>query len=270
MILHSTAASSQTVPVRNFTTNDGLPNMGVRCIFKDSRDLLWIGTNTGLCSYDGKTFRVFKSSEGMTASQAWSIAEDEDGNMWFGSYGEGLFKYDGRKFRRFTRRNGLCDDRVRILKYSEKFHRLIAGTCNGVSIVIDDSISSPFPQLAHLITGVQEAGECIIIISDRHEINPVRYFPKENKIAGYAAGDIKHRYASYSFIISSNGDTAFSASDNGVKIFTDKGIVENYSIGKVFSMTEDKRGDLWFAAWSYPTVKLHGGVFKYDGTKFTN
>ena len=106
---------AQTYPTRHYTMRDGLPSLGIRCTYKDSRGLLWIGTDAGLCSFDGKTFRIFKSSEGMTASQIWAIAEDGDGNMWFGSMGEGLYKYNGRHFKRFTKKDGLTDDRIRVL-----------------------------------------------------------------------------------------------------------------------------------------------------------
>jgi len=109
--------SAQNYPTRHFSLHDGLPSMAIRCIYKDTRGLLWIGTDAGLCTYDGKSFRIFKASEGMTASQVWAIAEDEKGNMWIGSHGDGLYKYNGKQFKKFTKNDGLADDRIRVLCY---------------------------------------------------------------------------------------------------------------------------------------------------------
>ncbi|MDP3642009.1 MAG: two-component regulator propeller domain-containing protein [Bacteroidota bacterium] len=125
--------SAQNYPTRHFTMRDGLPSMSIRCVYKDSRGLMWIGTDAGLCTFDGKSFRIFKPSEGLTANKIWAIAEDEEGNLWFGSYGDGLYKYDGIHFKRFTKKNGLIDDRIRVLCYSKNFHCLVAGCEGGVS-----------------------------------------------------------------------------------------------------------------------------------------
>ncbi|MFV8334474.1 two-component regulator propeller domain-containing protein [Flavobacterium sp. RSP29] len=38
-------AVTQTIPSKNITVNDGLPSNGIKCFFKDSRGLLWIGTD---------------------------------------------------------------------------------------------------------------------------------------------------------------------------------------------------------------------------------
>ena len=41
------------------TTDDGLPSNTVRNIVQDSLGFLWLGTDAGLCRYDGATVRVF-------------------------------------------------------------------------------------------------------------------------------------------------------------------------------------------------------------------
>ena len=52
--------SAQDYPGRQYTMRDGLPGMTIRCIHKDSRGLLWIGTDAGLCTYDGRAFRIIR------------------------------------------------------------------------------------------------------------------------------------------------------------------------------------------------------------------
>ncbi len=59
-------------------------------IFKDSRGLLWFGTQDGLNVYnpESKTTRVFFETDGLINNNIRSVAEDDKGNIWVSaSYG---------------------------------------------------------------------------------------------------------------------------------------------------------------------------------------
>ncbi len=131
---------AQTYSTRNYTVYDGLPSSAIRCIYKDSRGLLWIGNDAGLCTFDGKAFQIVKTTQGKTINQVWSITEDDQGNMWFGSHGEGVYKYDGNHSERITKKNGLADDYVRVITYSKNFQCVVAGSYKGISIIKNDTI----------------------------------------------------------------------------------------------------------------------------------
>ena len=74
--------AAQTLPSKNITINDGLPSNSIKCFFKDSRGLLWIGTEAGLCCYDGSTYKIFNEINGLKNNEIWSIAEDNKHNLW--------------------------------------------------------------------------------------------------------------------------------------------------------------------------------------------
>ena len=38
---------------------------------------------------------------------AWGMAEDQDGNIWFGTAEHGAWRYDGESLRQFTEKDGL-------------------------------------------------------------------------------------------------------------------------------------------------------------------
>ena len=40
------------------------------------------------------------------------IFQDENGNYWFASNGEGVYSYDGKTLIQFTTKDGLCDNQV--------------------------------------------------------------------------------------------------------------------------------------------------------------
>ena len=267
--------AAQNYPSRHFTMREGLPSNAIRCIYKDTRGLLWIGTDAGLCTFDGRSFRIFKSSEGMTASQVWAIAEDDHGNMWFGSHGEGLYKYDGRYFKRFTKKNGLADDRIRVVCYSKNFHCLIVGGYNGISTIRGEGITSspgnlyPKNMIFNCVTSIMDAGKFIYITTYSHS-SPIRYYPDQNKYISVHDSGVYYPSHSFSAFLTSKGDTIFSHTNQGVYIFKKDSIIKNDTLGQIFGIAEDMRGDLWLAGWSVPGMNLKGGVFRYKGKTFCN
>ncbi|MGN6178722.1 MAG: two-component regulator propeller domain-containing protein [Mucilaginibacter sp.] len=68
---------------------DGLSNSEIRCIFQDSKGLLWFGTYNGLNRYDGYDFRVYRNQPEDTTSIIHSyvncITEDLLNRLWVGT-----------------------------------------------------------------------------------------------------------------------------------------------------------------------------------------
>lgn len=254
---------------------DGLPGMSIQCIFKDSRGLLWIGTRTGLCTFDGKQFRVIGKPEGLNSTNIWSITEDKHGDIWLGSIDDGVIRYDGRKFELYDQKRGLADNRIRVVEYSEKYDCIVAGSYKGFSKITRDTILN-FPEPGEkrktidVVGDITDMGEYLYILTYGYQ-NPVRFYPATNEYVSLAGR--KGRYPKFSFggLLTSNGDTVLSQNHVGVMIYKrDGSVIENSSMGQIFNMDEDNDGNLWIASWSYPGRTMAEGVFKYDGHTFTN
>lgn len=123
---------SQTV--KNFTLADGLPGNAIKCLFKDSNGLMWIGTETGLCTYDGLRFKIIGQEQGLKHNLIWKITEDSKKNIWLSLYGNGVAKFDGVKFTYYTKKQGLVNDAVRSMYFSEKDNCMVFGTEDGLSV----------------------------------------------------------------------------------------------------------------------------------------
>jgi len=70
------------------TTEEGLPQNTVDCIFQDSRGFMWFGTWNGLCRYDGYAFKTYQKGNqqnGLPDNFVRSLAEDHSGNLWIGT-----------------------------------------------------------------------------------------------------------------------------------------------------------------------------------------
>ncbi|WP_449437601.1 two-component regulator propeller domain-containing protein [Pedobacter steynii] len=49
--------------LKTYTIADGLPSKNTTATLKDRRGFIWIGTENGLCRFDGYTFKVFYHKE---------------------------------------------------------------------------------------------------------------------------------------------------------------------------------------------------------------
>jgi ligand-binding sensor domain-containing protein len=73
-----------------FNEINGLPNNEVRCLLKDSKGYLWVGTSYGLAKYDGNKFSVFKhqsNRNSISGDVITTIFEDSKGNILVGANG---------------------------------------------------------------------------------------------------------------------------------------------------------------------------------------
>jgi len=97
-LLSGIVFSQSNYKINQITTEDGLINNTVNCVYQDSRGFIWIGSNSGLQRYDGINFINYreKSSDPNSLSNNYviKIIEDSQGYIWIGTVGGGLNKLD--------------------------------------------------------------------------------------------------------------------------------------------------------------------------------
>ena len=75
--------TSPAVMFKQLSTTDGLSNNSVRCVFRDSRGFLWIGTESGLNKYDGYAFRqYYRSNSNLPGDAIHAVFEDPEHDIW--------------------------------------------------------------------------------------------------------------------------------------------------------------------------------------------
>src|SRR5437867_8538139 len=70
------------LPVRSYTTADGLADDRVHRIVRDSRGFLWFCTMQGLSRFDGYHFTSFGVEHGLPGPAVTSLLEAHDGTYW--------------------------------------------------------------------------------------------------------------------------------------------------------------------------------------------
>ncbi|MEW6366150.1 MAG: two-component regulator propeller domain-containing protein [Acidobacteriota bacterium] len=90
-VFRGQAVHAARLPVRVFTTNDGLAQDSVNCIMEDSHGYLWFCTGEGLSRFDGYQFKSYGSGEGSGTLSVTGIAESVDGRYWIVTARDGVF-----------------------------------------------------------------------------------------------------------------------------------------------------------------------------------
>lgn len=119
----------------------------INCFYKDSKGFIWVGGQNGLCSmkkngtqYLTTYYKLPIKKSDKEGYAVWSFVEDNKGNIWAGTYLEGLFKLENNQFIRqnisspepIATALDLCKD---------KQGNLYAATMNGVLMFNPDKHS---------------------------------------------------------------------------------------------------------------------------------
>jgi len=75
-------AAPEQLPLKVFTTADGLARDGINRIFRDSRGFLWFATHEGLSRFDGYQFTNYTADQGLPQGSVNDILETRNGEFW--------------------------------------------------------------------------------------------------------------------------------------------------------------------------------------------
>ncbi len=79
----------QAISFKKIPFRESLPNSIVKRVFQDSKGFIWLGTEAGICRYDGYKLITIKSNiehpNLLTSGNILCIAEDKQNNIWFGT-----------------------------------------------------------------------------------------------------------------------------------------------------------------------------------------
>lgn len=93
MVVFATSAFAERLPIKTYTSADGLGSGFVDFIYKDSRGFMWFCTRDGLSRFDGTSFVTYKLGDATSPPGIENIYETSDGIYWVVTTG-GAFRFD--------------------------------------------------------------------------------------------------------------------------------------------------------------------------------
>lgn len=127
------AAVGQSIEV--FDLQSGLlPSNTVRAICHDSIGGTWVGTDWGLCHFDGSVWETFQAGgSGLPENDIRALACDSLGRIWVGMFTQGLVIKDGNTWIQYMPgSSGLPSDQIRNIVFDHERKAWIC-TTNGLA-----------------------------------------------------------------------------------------------------------------------------------------
>lgn len=275
-----------------FTMKDGLNSNCLYSILEDQEGNIWFGTDNGVCRYDGKSitnmslttnnnynlpFNSSLSNSTSNKNAVWCMMQDKSGTIWFGT-NNGLYCYHGKTFSRFLDNDNIINKQNLQLKYIQCILEDSSGgiwmgsgpfAMEGVIHFDGKSLSSFKPNGDGWIRCmVRDKTENIwfggrgygnFIYDGKKFMNFAEKIGIGNPIMVDSSGNIWF-----------NGNEKRSTVENegGIwcydgKIFKNYNTNDGISKYTVWSMLQDRNGNIWIGT-------RNTGLYKFDGKAFTN
>src|SRR5256712_1819590 len=95
LLAMSQLTAGERLPLKPYTTADGLGHNNINKIVRDSRGFLWFCTDEGLSRFDGYSFTNYDTNDGLPHRVVTDFLQTRDGQLWVGTSG-GLVHFNPR------------------------------------------------------------------------------------------------------------------------------------------------------------------------------
>jgi signal transduction histidine kinase/ligand-binding sensor domain-containing protein len=251
-----------------FGKAEGLPSDTVYSIGDDSRGNVWFSTPRGIARFDGTSFRLFSTGDGLPANRVWPVNvsrcvfEDTGKNIWFAT-DSGLVCFDGRRMKTYTTRDGLVSNRV-VMISEDSAGTLWLVSRGGINSLSNGIIASYLPPSP--FSGINDG-----IVDARGSI----WLATQGGLFRFARGHFDH-FGRKDGLVTETITTVMVDKEGSIWFGTDSDGLHRLREGKFVTYStesgvkdpvttavmEDSKGNLWIGSES-------GGVARLSGTGIT-
>ena len=217
-------------------------------------------------------WRRFDETDGPLGGEVAYIAEDLEGHIWFGAWGDvGVSRYDGREFRPFTSEDGLVGDRVGMI-LPDREGNVWIGATDGVSRYDGETFTNYTTEdgLAHNHSRPYLQDRQGNIWFGSHDAGATR-FDGETFTTFTQASGLAHNNVQRGIVEDENGNIWFGTKA-GLSRFDGNSFTTFLPGRHAFPGLVDRNGTLW--AWVENEFSLAEGWVSrpvvFDGSSFTN
>jgi ligand-binding sensor domain-containing protein len=221
----SISANPEQLPIKSYTTGDGLPVDYVKRIMRDSHGFLWFCTRDGLSKFDGYQFTNYGKEQGLPYPNVNDLIES-GGSYWVATNGAGVSSFNPSERVPFN-----------TLRAS-RFIRLIP--------IRHQTASTVCARTGRVASGRERIPDYSTLTKRKTDL----FAPSATTAA------------IYSLLVDRQG-VLWMGVGNHLWRRNPDGPVVRYSfetandLGRIFSLVEDNEGKLWVGSW-------YAGLFRLD------
>jgi signal transduction histidine kinase/ligand-binding sensor domain-containing protein len=293
-VVVSSGVAAQHLPIKTYTTADGLPVDLVMRIKRDSHGFLWFCTRDGLSKFDGYQFTNYGKQQGLPHPHVNDLIESRAGTYWVATNGGGVCSFNpaerapansATRFKVYSLEhnpasnlvNRLCEDRQ---------GRIWAGTDEGLFYF--DKAQDRF------IAAVPDAVEIYSLLVDRQGVLWIgaskqlwRRSP-EGQLVRYSFQVAKNSGRIFALLEADQGKLwvggyaglfeleprLLPPADSVLQAGKTKAWLNHFTsadgglMGTVEDLYQAPDGHLWIVASPDFTTTLGGGLLEFDGQRF--
>ena len=138
---------SQRLLSTQHSNTSGLASNTVHTVFIDAKNQTWIGTDAGVYMYISGQVYDLKTKNQQPILECSDIQQDYNQDLWFATYGHGLYKLSNGKTIRFDKSAGLINNKIN--KIYIKDNLVYIGTVNGLSMYNIETQTFLTPKINH-------------------------------------------------------------------------------------------------------------------------
>jgi len=262
----ATAATNSVWFSRPWQTDDGLPNNNVLAIAQTANGFLWLGTPSGLVSFDGAQFQKFNLTNAVFAGNrgVTLMVGSRSGGLWLAMNRGAVVYLDGPRTKVFTVEDGLVDQQVRLLVEAGDGTLWILFNGGGSRLIKNGKVTA-LPGMDNLPAGQLETLAC--------DANGDIWWVKGGELGIYRDGEFQRlaHIGNWSAgLAAAKGGGVWI--DAGGHLFhcdamgrmEDRGSFDpNRTAGNSTALIEDSEGAVWIGT-------TFAGLIHYDGSTFEN
>ena len=132
--LNHVLESGKKTRIIMYQMRDGLAYFSTRDLLEDRNGDLWVGTDRGVSHMHAGRFVSDAATVALEQMKVWSIHEDTDGSLWFGTRNNGLFRFRDGKMAHFSASDGLAGNAIYQILGDNAGRLWISGP-NGISLL---------------------------------------------------------------------------------------------------------------------------------------
>ena len=255
-----------------YTTDDGLPQNGVRNISQTPDGYLWFTTFDGLVRYDGVRFTVFdkNNTSGIGSNRFSTLIRLDDGSLLAGTEDGGLVEYRDGVFRSYTTADGLPSNTIFSIRNDVRGELYIVTSAGNVylrgGVIVPAAITGE-PESNFSYRGTEnnfwyyENDRIIEIKADKRRVEyPITLRSLNERLSVIRGFEDREGNLWFGDL---NG--VYSLKDGQYRKLTEKDGVPKATLLRPF--VQDAEGGIWFTSGWGDTAKI--GLVRYLGGKFS-